>query len=213
VLAWFYETEIRATKADSELLANSTRTELLEFGVDLQADETAVLEEAGPKHANTYDSEWAKAETQRLLASKGISLDPTSEDYSKVHRLIAQGLIESIRRRQSRLRGQVPPATYDPLFAEIFADGLRLRPMSLDFAKILRNATAAKEAETKLREALDRFETLANNMSRLAWMADATARDSGSISVGDYTGTTLDQVRGWGFKAVHHSGHVERVME
>ena len=60
----------------------------------------------------------------------------------------------------------------------------------------------------------DMFATLADNISQLAWMADS----SGSIfwynkRWFDYTGTTLEQMQGWGWTKVHHPDHVERVVE
>lgn len=57
------------------------------------------------------------------------------------------------------------------------------------------------------------FRALANSIPQLAWMADAT----GSIfwyndRWYEYTGTTLDEMRGWGWRAVHHPDHVDRVV-
>ncbi|MBS0535163.1 MAG: PAS domain-containing protein [Proteobacteria bacterium] len=55
---------------------------------------------------------------------------------------------------------------------------------------------------------------LADHMSQLAWIANG----SGWIywynkRWFDYTGTTLDEMAGWGWKSVHHPDHVERVVE
>jgi PAS domain S-box-containing protein len=55
---------------------------------------------------------------------------------------------------------------------------------------------------------------LANSISQFAWIADA----SGSIywynqRWYDYTGTTLQQMRGWGWRMCHHPEHVDRVVE
>ncbi|GJG86145.1 hypothetical protein tb265_13260 [Gemmatimonadetes bacterium T265] len=66
------------------------------------------------------------------------------------------------------------------------------------------------------REALGRteaeFREMADNLPQLAWMADAT----GAIfwynrRWYDYTGTTADQMLGWGWRAVHHPDYVEHV--
>ena len=75
-----------------------------------------------------------------------------------------------------------------------------------------RDVTAQHEAEAGRRKSEDRFRALADNIPQLAWMADAT----GSIfwynqRWFDYTGTTLDQMQGWGWRAVHDSAEVERV--
>ncbi|MGH6848011.1 MAG: PAS domain S-box protein [Methylocella sp.] len=74
-------------------------------------------------------------------------------------------------------------------------------------------AEALRESEARLRESEAQFRTLADNMSPFAWMAD----DKGSIfwynqRWYDYTGTTLEQMRGWGWKQVHHPDHVDRVV-
>jgi PAS domain S-box-containing protein len=59
----------------------------------------------------------------------------------------------------------------------------------------------------------ERFRTLADNIAQLAWSAD----ESGSIvwynqRWYDYTGTTLDQVQGWGWQNLVHPDHAERVV-
>jgi PAS domain S-box-containing protein len=74
--------------------------------------------------------------------------------------------------------------------------------------------TKRKEAERQLAEAADRFRTLADNIAQLAWMADAT----GAITWYnqrwyDYTGTTAEEMKGFGWKKVHDPEHLERVME
>ena len=69
-------------------------------------------------------------------------------------------------------------------------------------------------AEQALRESEQTFRAIANSIPQLAWMADAT----GSIfwyneRWYEYTGTTLDEMRGWGWMHVHHPEHVDRVVE
>ncbi len=69
-------------------------------------------------------------------------------------------------------------------------------------------------AEEILRHSEEKFRNLANSISQLAWMADAT----GSISWYnerwfEYTGTTLEEMQGWGWQKVHHPEEVERVTE
>src|SRR5579859_5225926 len=69
-----------------------------------------------------------------------------------------------------------------------------------------------KQAEEGLRQSEERFRTLAENIPQLAWMADP----DGWISWYNqrwfnYTGTTFEQMQGWGWQAVHDPTHVERV--
>jgi len=67
-------------------------------------------------------------------------------------------------------------------------------------------------AEAATRE--QQFRTLANSISQLAWMADG----DGYIfwyndRWYDYTGTTLEEMQGWGWQKVHHPDEVGRVVE
>ncbi len=80
-------------------------------------------------------------------------------------------------------------------------------------SSIAREISERQARKAELRESLERFRTLADNISQLAWMADA----QGWIfwynqRWYDYTGTTLDEMQGWGWKKVHHPDHVERVV-
>ena len=73
------------------------------------------------------------------------------------------------------------------------------------FGTVSRDIRQQKRAE-------QHFRTLADNMSQLAWMAEP----DGSIFWYnrrwlEYTGTSLDTTRGFGWRSVHHPDHVERV--
>ena len=80
-------------------------------------------------------------------------------------------------------------------------------------------ATSRDVSKQKARaEAIDaaafKFRALANSIAQLAWMADA----SGYIfwynkRWFDYTGSTLEEAEGWGWRAAHHPEHVERVVK
>lgn len=64
----------------------------------------------------------------------------------------------------------------------------------------------------QLKEAEENFHLLADNISQLAWMAHA----DGYIfwynqRWFDYTGTTHEEMEGWGWQKVHHPDHVENV--
>lgn len=82
------------------------------------------------------------------------------------------------------------------------------------YVAIRADITERKEAEEALRESEARFRAIADNMPQLAWLAD------GAGHVGwfnkrwlDYTGTTLEDNTGAGWKAVHHPDYVEAVAE
>ena len=70
-----------------------------------------------------------------------------------------------------------------------------------------------KEAIETLKESEKQFSTLANNIQNLTWIADS----EGYIfwyneRWYDYTGTTLEEMKGWGWEKVHHPDHIERVV-
>ncbi|MEZ6137592.1 MAG: PAS domain S-box protein [Pirellulaceae bacterium] len=80
-------------------------------------------------------------------------------------------------------------------------------------SNILRLKLERAYAETALRDSEERFRDLADNISQLAWMADA----GGSIfwynqRWFDYTGTTLEEMKDWGWKSVQHPDHLDRVV-
>lgn len=70
---------------------------------------------------------------------------------------------------------------------------------------------AAREAQA---QSDARFRLLADNMSQFAWIADKKGWIQWYNSRWfDYTGTTLPEMEGWGWKKVHHPEHVNRVVE
>lgn len=74
--------------------------------------------------------------------------------------------------------------------------------------------TERKRAEAALRESEVLFRALADNIAQLAWMTDET----GYIfwynrRWFEFTGTTLEEMKGWGWQKVHHPEHVTRVTE
>ena len=80
--------------------------------------------------------------------------------------------------------------------------------------EMARAAAARRQSEQQLRDQEARFRTLANAIPQLAWMADA----DGAIHWYnqrwyDYTGTTIEEMRGWGWQKVHHPDHVQRVVD
>ncbi len=78
--------------------------------------------------------------------------------------------------------------------------------------RLVRTLRRTLGLEAALRESEERFRTLADNMSQLAWMAD----ESGSIfwynrRWYEFTGTTLEQMKGWGWRRVHDPKELPRV--
>lgn len=75
-------------------------------------------------------------------------------------------------------------------------------------------AEKAQKAEAALRESEDRFRAIADHIPQLAWMADAAGNvDWFNRGWLEYTGTTLQENLGVGWKSVHHPDHVDAVAE
>ncbi len=84
----------------------------------------------------------------------------------------------------------------------------------IGIAVMAQDITEKRRAEEARRSAEEGFRTMANNISQLAWMADA----SGYIfwyndRWYDYSGTTFEEMAGWGWKKIHHPDHVQLVVD
>ena len=74
--------------------------------------------------------------------------------------------------------------------------------------------TELKRALNAVAEGAERFETLANHIAPFCWMADPGGYVFWySQRWYEYTGTTLEEMQGWGWRAVHHLDHVQRVVD
>jgi PAS domain S-box-containing protein len=80
---------------------------------------------------------------------------------------------------------------------------------------VFKDATERYAAERQLRDSEERFRALAGNIPQLAWIADAGTE--GQVhwfnqKWFEYTGTTLEEMKGSGWHRVHHPEHAERVI-
>lgn len=131
-----------------------------------------------------------EAETSSILGSGG--------EYQHEFRIVRpDGTIRVVHDRGAILRNQNGEAVV-------------LKGMNVDVTA--QRAPAWDDAERS--EDLETFRRLADNIDQLAWIADET----GSIywynkRWFEFTGATLDGMRGWGWTRVHHPDHVDRVVE
>ena len=82
------------------------------------------------------------------------------------------------------------------------------------FAAFIRDASVRKEIEEALRRSEEDLRALANSIPQLAWMADP----SGHIfwynrGWYEYTGTTFEEMQGWGWEKVHDPAFLPLVVE
>ena len=87
-------------------------------------------------------------------------------------------------------------------------------PQQDHFVAIFEAITERKQAEEALKESEDRFRTMANAIPQLAWIA----KSDGYIfwynqRWYDYTGTTPDEMEGWGWQSVHDPEVLPQVLE
>ena len=110
------------------------------------------------------------------------------------------------------LSGKKVIAVLEFFMRESRAENERLLNVIASVAGQLDLLHRATHAEAAARER--QFRTLANSISQLAWMADS----EGYIfwyndRWYEYTGTTLEEMKGWGWQKVHHPDEVGRVVE
>ena len=76
------------------------------------------------------------------------------------------------------------------------------------------DVTDQKRADEALRDSEDRFRAIADNVPHLAWMTDGEGNfDWFNRRWVEYTGTTVGENQGAGWKLVHHPGYVDAVAE
>jgi len=91
-------------------------------------------------------------------------------------------------------------------------EGAARRPMRTVGAAM--DLTARREAEERQRESEERFRNLADNISQLCWIADG----EGWIfwynrRWHEYTGTTPEEMEGWGWQRVHDPEKLPQVLK
>jgi PAS domain S-box-containing protein len=81
-------------------------------------------------------------------------------------------------------------------------------------SKIARDVTAQKEAETVVRENEAQLRKIADSIPQLAWMAEADGQVAWfNQRWFEYTGTTFEQMKGWGWQAVHDPSVLPAVVQ
>lgn len=83
-----------------------------------------------------------------------------------------------------------------------------------EFLAITLDITIRRRAQAALRESEARFRTLANTIPQLAWIADTDgSRSWYNQRWYDYTGTTPEEVLGWGWQKMHDAEMLPKVIQ
>ncbi len=81
-------------------------------------------------------------------------------------------------------------------------------------SKIAQDVTAQKKAEEVLRENEAELRKIANSIPQLAWMADADGQVAWyNQRWFEYSGTTFEQMKGWGWQSVHDPAILPSVVQ
>lgn len=81
------------------------------------------------------------------------------------------------------------------------------------FIGVIEDITQRKQAEEGLRRSEEDLRALANSIPQLAWMAEPDGHIFWYNNRWyEYTGSTLEQMLGWGWEKVHHPAHLARVV-
>ncbi len=172
-------------------------------------DETGVLVDFRFEYANRVALEFAHMEKDEYVGRRASELFPPEVQtgvmpvYDRVLRSGEPAAIDAYQVKAPR--GVYEKGVYIDIRASRLGGGIALA---------WRDVTSRTVAQMKLRESEERFRTLADNISQIAWMGDA----EGWIfwynkRWYDYTGTRFEDVEGWGWKNRIHPDHEQRIMK
>lgn len=156
------------------------------------------------------------AETNEIAFTRVLELIHPEDRESLMQRVSDATAPDSNGSCESEFRVLWPDSSIHWVSAKLQAvfEGEGKSRRAVRFIGTVMDTTERKRAEEALRESEEYFRTLADNMAQFAWMAD----EKGSFfwynkRWYDYTGTTLDDMRGWGWQKVQDPDHVQRVTE
>lgn len=159
---------------------------------------------------------WSEGMERVFGWSKAEAVGRRSTDLLRMQTSTSEPEIETALWNHGRWQGELRCLRRDGTERTVAVQRL-LRPggeeRSGTVVEVFTDVTDLRRAQNELLAAQERFRVLADNMSQFAWMAD----ERGHIywynrRWYEYTGTTLEEMQGWGWQEVHHPDHVTRVV-
>jgi PAS domain S-box-containing protein len=135
---------------------------------------------------------------------------------SPEHRQQENDILESVKHGQSMEQFETVRQTKDGRSIHVSVTASPIQDTGgkiVGVSKVARDITVRKQMELALRESEERFRTMANSMAQLAWIARA---DGFIVWYNrrwyEYTGTTPEQMEGWGWQSVHAPDSLPNVL-
>lgn len=206
------ELERRVVERTSKLAEAAAATTLLASIVDSSSDAIVSMSNEGTILSWNTAAERMFGFSSAEALGQNISLivpRTQSDDEKHLIERIRSGEqvehYESIRKRRS---------------GELFPVSVTLSPMKestgelVGASKIIRDITEQKKQAAALKEQERQFKTLAESIPQLAWMA----RKDGHIfwynrRWYDFTGSTPEEMEGWGWQSVHDQNYLPTILE
>jgi PAS domain S-box-containing protein len=124
-------------------------------------------------------------------------------DRKSLETLQARGSVEAYEKEYFRKDGSRLP---------VYVGAANYQGASDEGIAYVLDISESKKAQAALRESEIQFRTLAENIPQLAWMANSDGWIFWYNSRWfDYTGTTPEEMQGWGWEKVHHPDFVDAV--
>jgi PAS domain S-box-containing protein len=218
-----YKTQLGVAASNAPMRLNAVQ--LLTLDNPAQQERIAALEQIVKRKLQSLaDSVALRSSGQREAAVAQTAAPERDTLDQQIDSLIAQ--METAEEKlllERRDRSASAHRKTQMLFAE--ASATSIAAILLASIMISRELKARRNAEDQLLRTNERleerveeqtrdFRQLAENIPQLAWMT----HPGGDIfwynqRWFDYTGTDLEQMKGWGWQKVHHPEHVERVTD
>jgi len=210
--AMLHRTDEDRKKAEAQVAQGEAARARLAAIVDSSAD--AII----GKDLNSIITSWnTGAETlfgfsaSEMVGTSILRLIPVDRQNEEIL------ILDKIKRGESLEHFETLRQTKDKRLIEVSVTAspiLNSAGIIIGVSKIARDITERRHAQAALHENEERFRTMANSMPQLAWIA----KPDGFIywynqRWYDYTGTTPQQMEGWGWQSVHDPVVLPTVLE